>query len=377
LVDRRTIRKRRLALWGGVALAGLAVVALSPWAGLAIVAIALIMLAQRRGVPILVYHSVSSDPGWLPWGHNISVRPEVFAAQMEHLAASRWRVVPTQAVFLGETDHRSVALHFDDAYRDFAVAAGVLRKHALPATVFASSDFIDPSIGPRPVDDAPGYLNADELRAFDAEPLFNVDCHGQDHARVAVSDRTTPRDPNRWGPETAYLWSLLPGDKSRWFETEPPGVAHVPETESALIAAAVTDAGLESDKARDARVTQSLTEARTALTAVLGRPVTFLCWPFDRVTPHALASARAAGFTQFTAGRADNPIGKRTDILSRTHINDRAAGGGPIWLEVLVFRARLEVAAGNLLFLPVTALAARLRARRFSILHGPDAGATA
>nr|WP_255553740.1 polysaccharide deacetylase family protein [Maritimibacter sp. DP1N21-5] len=295
---------------------------------------------------------------------------------MAHLASSRWRVVPSAEVYAGNTDHRSVALHFDDAYLDFLNAAPILRRHGLPATVFASSDFIDPSKGQR-ASAGRGYLNADELRALDADPLFEVACHGKDHARLPVSGRTKPREPTLWGPETAFLWSLIPGDKSRWFDRAPPPVAEVPETDSALCANLWSGAAPEDDAARDARVTADLTEAREALSAILDRPVTTLCWPFDRVMPAATGAARAAGFTAFTGGRADNPIGQPTDTLSRTHITDRAAGGGPIWLEVLIFRARLEVASGNLLFWPLAALAARLRARRFAILHGPQAGATA
>jgi len=106
---------------------------------------------------------------------------------------------------------------------------------------------------------------------------------------------------------------------------------------------------------------------------VLGRDVRFLCWPFDRCDDTAVANARAAGFTALTGGQADNVPKRGVALISRTHVNDFAAGVPvPHWVEALIFRARLEVAAGNLLFWPVTAVAAVLRKRRFAFLHTPS-----
>lgn len=371
---RQAKRKKRLALWGGGLVLGLIGLGSMPLAGAVLILVSLVMLSRRSGVPVLVYHSVSEDAGWLPWAANISVRPEVFAAHMAHLAKSRWQVVSSQDVFAGRTNKHSVALHFDDAYLDFLNAAPVLRKHGFAATVFASSDFIDPSQGQRDATRAArGYLNVDELRALNAEQLFEVACHGKDHARVAVSPRTTPRDPNVWGAETAYLWSLMPGNKARWFDQKPPEVREVPDNDSALCANIVTGDTIETDAARDVRVTKALAEAQTLVSQAVRRDVTFLCWPFDRVTPSAEASARAAGFTHWTGGHDNTAFGKATHIVSRTHINDYGAGGGPLWVEVLVFRARLKVASGNLLWLPVTLAAKLLRRRKYAFLHGPQA----
>jgi hypothetical protein len=145
----------------------------------------------------------------------------------------------------------------------------------------------------------------------------------------------------------------------------------VPATDSALTARALCEARRESEAERSARVRAMLRAGRTALSDLLRRDVDYLCWPFDRVTPEALCDARAVGFNRFTGGRADNRPARRTGILSRTHIHDRAAGPAPLWVEAIVFRARVEVAAGNLLWWPIPVVAGLRRRRNLHFLHGP------
>lgn len=382
MITRQARRKRRLIEAGaGLILALLVAGLLSIWLGLAVLGVVIWRAARYVGVPVMVYHSISDNVGWLPWADNIAVRPAVFARHMAHLARSGWTVISSETLIAAQQGHvtvprRSVVLQFDDAYLDFFTEAlPVLTCFQLPATVFASSDFIDPSSGLRQEDI--GYMNADELRQADANPLIDIACHGKDHARIATGPETSPRKPDQWGKETAWLWSLCPGNKARWFETTPPAISEVPENDSSLCARAWSPDGLESTQARDARVTAALQEARAAIGDVLGRETSFLCWPFDRCDPAAIANAQAAGFTALTGGVADNSAapqpGAALRPMSRTHVNDHAAGGGGLWVEVLVFRAKLEVAAGNLLWWPVTSLASLLRKRRYAFLHGPAA----
>jgi len=396
--DRRQ-RKRRKALlsglWaalgGGAGLILLAAPAVPGWAAAlaaaAGLALALRALDDRGGVPVMVYHSVSAAPGWLPWGANTSVRPEVFEAHLRVLRRGGWQVIPSRELAsawqVGRTlPRRALALHFDDGYLDNHVAAmPILRRYGMPATVFASTDFVDPSTGLRPGMGAAkgvrwdGYMNADELRAMDADPLFEVACHGTDHARVAVgppgTERLTAKDWKRHAP---WLWGQMPGNKARWYEAETPPLplgTPVPQTDAALCAGACD----ESAAARRARVLGALRRARAGLGAILGREVTFLCWPFDRVTPEALDLAREAGFTLFTGGHGQNRPGEDPAVLSRVHVNDHAAGPGmPLWVEALVFRARLGVAAGALWWLPLAWAAARRRAKTHPIEYQAPAG---
>lgn len=338
------------------------------------------------GVPVVVYHSVSRDASWLPWARNTSVRPEVFLRHMEVLRRKRWTVFSREAFEAARArgltiPRKSVMIHFDDGYLDnWMTAVPIMRRYGTPAVFFASADFIDPSTGLRPTmyegaTDWRGYMNADELREVDADPLFEVACHGADHARVPVAgDPVATLTPENWRSH-APLWWLGQGDKSRWFgEPMPaPEGTPVPPSDSALTSPALVDGQPETRAAFEARVRASLIRARHRLEAVLGRNVDFLCWPFDRVTNQSAAIAREVGFATLTGGRGENRETEDPLFLSRTHINDFAAGPAPLWVEGLVFRAKIGVAAGNYWWIPVTTWAKRRRARHFTPPVGPGA----
>lgn len=357
--DRKHVRYARLIAGLVVFLGGIVLMVWNLfWIGLAMVAVALWFLSRRHNIPIIVYHSVGPDAGWLPWGANVSVRPEVFHAQMAQLGKSGWSVVPDEQIFEGRIRKHSkvLAMHFDDAYHDFHIyALPCLREKGYAATVFASTDFIDPSEGLRHTESTRGYMNAAELCAVDSEPLFKVGCHGKDHTLGPVPGPNSARNPSMWGPETAQLWYYLKGNKARWFEQSPPDIAELPAADSVLVARLMLepDGKQETEQQRSNRVRRDLTAARDIMSNLLGRRIDDFCWPFDRVTPQALQDAKAVGFCRFTAGRRDNRGDVQVDTVSRTHIHDYAAGHSPVWVEAFVFRARVEVAAGNLLWCPI------------------------
>ena len=56
------------------------------------------MMKRRAGVPVLVWHSVSDRPGWLPWASEISVRPESFSSIVEVSGADDEGVDSTSSV---------------------------------------------------------------------------------------------------------------------------------------------------------------------------------------------------------------------------------------------------------------------------------------
>ncbi|WP_121630442.1 polysaccharide deacetylase family protein [Tropicibacter alexandrii] len=365
-LDRKHIRYARVVA-GVVVLSGAVLLILrGHWAvGAVLGAGTLWALSRRRSVPVIVYHAVTPDASWLPWGANVAVRPEVFRAQMETLARTGWEVVPDDRLFGGQLDprKRQLALHFDDAYHNvFVHARPCLERLGFPATVFASTDFIDPSQGVRGADTTRGYMNAEELRAMDGDGLFKIGCHGKDHVLGPVPGPMMARDPATWGPETAHLWYYMPGNKARWFEQAPPGITPIPDSQSVLVARLLTPQGQETEAQRSARVRADLSAARSLMSRLLGREVVDFCWPFDRVSDAALADARAVGFAHFTGGRQDNPGNRPVETVSRTHVHDHAAGFAPLWVELLVFRARVEIAAGNLLWSPISwAASARRR----------------
>jgi len=390
--DRRKTRKRLFAAAGAsLAAAGAAAPILwplvAPWAAaiaiLAGVGIALAILHRPGAVPILVYHSVAPDADWLPWAANTSVRPQTLRRHLETLRRGGWNVISTRALVAARRDgirvgNRTVVMHFDDGYLDnFLFAVPLLRQFGCPAAFFVSTDFIDPGSAVRSdaAEAGPeawrGYMTAAEIREIDADPLFDVEAHGKDHARIPVSERSIGQlTEDNWRRHLPLAWAHDPENKSRWFEQAgpPPQLRPgdpVPANESALAGRWWRDGAAETDTAFAERVYRALVSSRDELGAVLGRCPETLAWPFDRSCPLAVAAARKAGFSSVTGGLGENRAAEDPAILSRVHVQDHAFGGGPPWLEGLAFRARINSAAGRLAWHPVVALAARLRARRF------------
>jgi peptidoglycan/xylan/chitin deacetylase (PgdA/CDA1 family) len=106
---------------------------------------------MRRRAVILMYHRVIGPETRLPdySPNGMAVTPQQFARQMRFVA-SRYRVVPLSELVANvqQPAHRFVpnlcAITFDDGWRDVYVhALPVLRQHALPATVFLTTNFVD------------------------------------------------------------------------------------------------------------------------------------------------------------------------------------------------------------------------------------------
>ena len=80
---------------------------------------------------ILTYHSID------PSGSPISVSEEQFARHVRWLGSGQVRVLPLDELVQQRDDDDAVAITFDDGFENFAhSAAGKLREHGLPVTVF-------------------------------------------------------------------------------------------------------------------------------------------------------------------------------------------------------------------------------------------------
>src|ERR1700743_1171004 len=90
-------------------------------------------------VLVLCYHAVSPD-----WDADLSVTPEAFERQVSFLIGRGGRPATFTDAVLGRRPGRVLAVTFDDAFASVrAIAAPILERHGVPATVFAPTAFMD------------------------------------------------------------------------------------------------------------------------------------------------------------------------------------------------------------------------------------------
>jgi peptidoglycan/xylan/chitin deacetylase (PgdA/CDA1 family) len=99
-----------------------------------------------RPVPILMYHSVSTEA--TPAFHRFAIHPTRFAEHMAYLAAENYttltvRELTAQRTAGAEIPPRTVALTFDDGFVDFHdEVLPVLARHSFTATLYVVTGFV-------------------------------------------------------------------------------------------------------------------------------------------------------------------------------------------------------------------------------------------
>jgi peptidoglycan/xylan/chitin deacetylase (PgdA/CDA1 family) len=144
------------------------------------------------GVRILGYHRIARD------GHDLSVAPEAFRAQMEHLREAGLEPVRLDRALdlLGApVAGRRVCVTFDDAYRDNLEEAGpVLRELDVPATIFVPTAIVDGTASYTWYDDPPPALSWDEIAGWAAEGLVDFQSHTRTHPLLPHVDDDRARE---------------------------------------------------------------------------------------------------------------------------------------------------------------------------------------
>lgn len=103
----------------------------------------IVTLKANYVAPILMYHSINPQP---VAGKMLTVSPETFERQMHFLKSQRYNVLRLEELAALIKDKkkvppRSLAITFDDGYKDnFLYAFTILKKYALPATMFIIID---------------------------------------------------------------------------------------------------------------------------------------------------------------------------------------------------------------------------------------------
>jgi peptidoglycan/xylan/chitin deacetylase (PgdA/CDA1 family) len=140
-------------------------------------------------VPILLYHSISSDP--LPLIRDYAVDAETFAAQLD-LVVERGLEALTVTSYLDALAardtkrlERAVLITFDDGFADFASAAlPALRERGLCSTLYVTTGLLPGGAEP-PVDDqiAPRMLDWSQLPSLRADDV-EIGGHSATHPHL-------------------------------------------------------------------------------------------------------------------------------------------------------------------------------------------------
>jgi peptidoglycan/xylan/chitin deacetylase (PgdA/CDA1 family) len=149
----------------------------------------LVWLARTRGCPaggglrILFYHRVSDDHD------ELAVKPNFFRRQMEQLASDGYRVVdiPDAVRILesGSLPPRTVALSFDDGYRDVVEhALPILADYGFRATVFVVTAVADGRASFDWYSRQPPVLGWDEIAMLDSGGTLNFEAHSLTHPNL-------------------------------------------------------------------------------------------------------------------------------------------------------------------------------------------------
>lgn len=374
-------------------------------------------------VPVLMYHSVAPDFDLIP-APGLSVRPEVFAAQLQLFrdeGYSTHTLSELRTHLTGEMplQGKPLVITFDDGYLDnFVFAFPLLKQFGAKATIFISADFVDQAKTPRRKVRTPGdrseegggaYLSWSEIREMVDSSLVEIESHAASHDLLPRSDRVV--DYHRPGIRNPWLaWRLFPGEKPRWFmrrahelgfgraiyETGPaldgPCFLPDPGLDSRLIEyVARRGAGaffrrrnwreeldritgeyraeqqgcvgrMETDDEWRERVREELIGSRVRLSRGLGREVSFLAWPHDRFNDQVAEIALdEAGYVATSAGLHHNEPGADASGFSRIPAGEAMLGRPWTRGDLWLLRANLALFRGNYLYYLPAFVASRVR----------------
>jgi peptidoglycan/xylan/chitin deacetylase (PgdA/CDA1 family) len=105
----------------------------------------------QKAVPILMYHSVASDPreSGSPAYYGLTTTKEVFQRQMKYLHALHYKTLGIEEAYerMAGADttcaEKAVVITFDDGFEDFMTAAfPILNRYGFTATVYLPTDYI-------------------------------------------------------------------------------------------------------------------------------------------------------------------------------------------------------------------------------------------
>ncbi|MBN2185827.1 MAG: polysaccharide deacetylase family protein [Candidatus Krumholzibacteriota bacterium] len=324
-------------------------------------------MKKPKAVPVLMYHSVAEErPEWL-WSHLITP-VDLFEKQMRLLKEKGWNTITLSQLHSHmknntELPDKPVVLTFDDGYLDNRVYAyPILKKYGHHAVIWMSTDFIDPSVRPRPTledvwegrltaEELPGngFLSVAEMREMEGSGTIEIQSHLKTHTWYfqgpEVVDYHRPAGTDGYEPHPWLSWNAYPEKKydymSRDFaEDIPPGTPvyryersvnirrYFPDERVALLLVRhVADNGgnvffsrkdwreeldsivrenppsgdrVETEEEYEERIREEIAGSRDILSEKLGGDIRFLCWPGGGFNETALRIASESGYSATT-----------------------------------------------------------------------------
>nr|ART35838.1 B268 [uncultured bacterium]ART36428.1 C415 [uncultured bacterium]ART37313.1 E178 [uncultured bacterium]ART39345.1 H410 [uncultured bacterium]ART39661.1 J234 [uncultured bacterium] len=267
-------------------------------------------MKTAQGIPVLMYHHVSPNPGL------VTISPATFHAQIAWLAKHNYRSISTDdlAAFLTgkPLPEKSVMITFDDGYLDnYLYAHPILQAFGFKAVLFIIT----------------GWLGEGEPR----EPVHH-------HSRkVGAGD-------------TAYNTALTPSHRTcmekiaaghadevmlRWSEVAEMKASGSFEFHSHTHTHQRWDRLIGNPHERRIKLAEDLAASRAALEAHLGTVSPHLCWPQGYFDADYQAVAHGAGFTHlYTVNKETCTAKTLIAAIPRVVVKDRADGwfGRRLWL---------------------------------------------
>lgn len=180
------------------------------------------IFADRQVVPALMFHSVGLTTHQWVWS-GLSEPIETFEAKLKFLKDRGYTTIFWSDLVDHVTRSRpaapnSIMLTFDDGYLDnWVLVYPLLRKYGMCATIFVSTDFIDPGAEPRKTlesvwrkeceyDDLQraGFLRVSELTTMCESGIIDIQSHAMSHSWQYSSNRVI--DYYRQENSAKYPW---------------------------------------------------------------------------------------------------------------------------------------------------------------------------
>jgi peptidoglycan/xylan/chitin deacetylase (PgdA/CDA1 family) len=213
------------------------------------------MAGAGVGIPVLLYHHINPHRGDV-----VTVRPEVFAAQMGYLVEHGYRFLSADELVdhvrgVRPVEEKAVVLTFDDGWLDnYLHAYPLLLRLGLKATVFVVTARTD----------------AASLRGCGCAYTTAVPLH--EEAKRLIREGHAERVVLDWSTVRAMAGSGLVGFHSHTVNHRPCGQLSPGE------------------------LVFELTESKRSLERELGSVSPYLCWPYGSFTDHAVDVARQIGY---------------------------------------------------------------------------------